>query len=112
MAALTEPSDDPLRRCAPRCRRCRHPYIEFDRHSRETAKEPPVAETNRPRVEPEIIPPSHADPRWDERMRIDGRSSQRIYVAQVGPFGFAMAALAVAIIAALASCWCSGHLWF
>jgi hypothetical protein len=35
-------------------------------------------------------------------MRIDGRSSQRIYVAQVGPFGFAMAALAVAIIAALA----------
>jgi hypothetical protein len=61
-----------------------------------------VAETNRPRAEPEIIPPSHADPRWDERMRIDGRNRQRIYVAQVGPFGFAMAALAVAIIAALA----------
>jgi len=61
-----------------------------------------VAEANRPRAEPEIIPPSHPDPRWDERMRIDGRNSQRIYVAQVGPFGFAMAALAVAIIAALA----------
>jgi hypothetical protein len=72
------------------------------KHYRETAKERPVADTNRPRAEPEIIPPSHADPRWDERMRIDGRSSQRIYVAQVGPFGFAMAALAVAIIAALA----------
>jgi hypothetical protein len=61
-----------------------------------------VADTNRPRVEPEIIPPSHPDPRWDERMRVDGRNSQRIYVAQVGPFGFALAALAVAIIAALA----------
>jgi len=62
-----------------------------------------VAETNRPRVEPEIIPPGHPDRRWDEGMRVDGRHhGQRIYVAQVGPFGFAMAALAVAIIAALA----------
>ena len=37
-----------------------------------------------------------------QRMYADGRSTGRIYVAQVGPFGFAMAALALAIVAALA----------
>ena len=35
-------------------------------------------------------------------MPYDAHTSQRIYVARIGPFGFAMAALAVAIIAALA----------
>jgi ABC-type transport system involved in cytochrome bd biosynthesis fused ATPase/permease subunit len=61
-----------------------------------------VPDSNRPRVEPEIIPPSRTDARWRERMPHDAHNSQRIYVARVGPFGFAMAALAVAIIAALA----------
>jgi hypothetical protein len=60
----------------------------------------PVPE--RPRSEPEIIPPGEADARsrWGTaRMWTSG--SQRVYVARVGPFGFAMAALAVAIIAAI-----------
>jgi hypothetical protein len=60
----------------------------------------PVPE--RPRSEPEIIPPGAADARsrWGTaRMWTPG--SQRVYVARVGPFGFAMAALAVAIIAAI-----------
>ncbi len=64
--------------------------------------ERPVPDTNRPRVEPEIIPPGHPDARRGARMSADGRSTQRIYVARVGPFGLAMAVLAVAIIAALA----------
>ena len=61
-----------------------------------------MPDNNRPRVEPEIIPPSRTDAPWREGMPHDAHTSQRIYVARVGPFGFAMAALAVAIIAALA----------
>jgi len=61
--------------------------------------ERPVPDANRPRVEPEIIPPGRADPRSRRTASSDG--TQRIYVAQVGPFGFAMVALAVAIVLAL-----------
>ncbi len=54
----------------------------------------------RPRAEPEIILPGEP-----VRRRGDGRGSfdgtQRIYVARVGPFGFAMFALAIAVLAAL-----------
>ena len=55
-------------------------------------------EPERPRVEPEIIPP---DARRDPRVSFDGRTTQRIYVAQVSPFGFAMAALVVGMLVAL-----------
>jgi hypothetical protein len=51
-----------------------------------------------PRVEPEIIPPG------DVRSRRAGASfdgTQRVYVARVGPFGFAMVALAIAALAML-----------
>jgi hypothetical protein len=55
-----------------------------------------------PRSEPEIIPPGE---RTGRSRRIDGRTwssgTQRIYVARVRPFGFAMVALAIAVIAAL-----------
>jgi hypothetical protein len=68
----------------------------------QTVVERPVQETNRPRVEPEIIPPGYPDARWRARMSADGRGTGRIYVAQVGPFGFAMAAITLAIVAALA----------
>jgi hypothetical protein len=56
---------------------------------------------DKPRSEPEIIPPGEqARSRW-----VDGRTwssgTQRIYVARVGPFGFAIVAFAIAIIAAL-----------
>ena len=55
-------------------------------------------EGDRPRVEPEIIPP---DARRDPRASFNGRTTQRIYVARVSPFGFAMAALVVATLVAL-----------
>jgi hypothetical protein len=60
----------------------------------------PVPPPEQPRSEPEIIPPGSADPRspWGT---VWGSGSQRVYVARVGPFGFGMAALAVALIAAL-----------
>jgi hypothetical protein len=55
------------------------------------------SQTEQPGVEPEIIPPG--DVRW---RGADARhSTQRIYVARIGPVGFAIMALAVAILAAL-----------
>src|SRR3977135_2131008 len=63
--------------------------------------ERPVPDANRPRVEPEIIPPVKPDPRSRRGASFDGRGTQRIYVAQVGPFGFAMVALVVAIVVAV-----------
>ena len=63
--------------------------------------ERPVPDANRPLVEPEIIPPGQPDPRSRRGPAFDGRGTQRVYVAQVGPFGFAMVALVVAIILAL-----------
>jgi hypothetical protein len=62
----------------------------------------PIPGSNRPRVEPEIIPPG--DPRSraaDARTWRSSEGTQRVYVARVGPFGFAMVALAAALIAAL-----------
>ena len=56
------------------------------------------ADIEQPRVEPEIIPPSYVRSRragWS----FDG--TQRVYVARVGPFGFAMVALAIAALAML-----------
>ena len=63
--------------------------------------ERPVPDANRPRVEPEIIPPGRAGPRPQRGASYDGRDTQRIYVAQVGPFGFAMVALVVALVLGL-----------
>ncbi|MGZ3329869.1 MAG: hypothetical protein ACXU85_22190 [Xanthobacteraceae bacterium] len=60
-----------------------------------------MPDANRPRVEPEIIPPGRAGPRPQRVGSFDGRDTQRIYVAQVGPFGFAMVALVVALVLAL-----------
>ncbi|MGA7486265.1 MAG: hypothetical protein WBW74_04905 [Xanthobacteraceae bacterium] len=60
-----------------------------------------MSDADRPRVEPEIIPPGHPDPRRGARMPADSHHTRRVYVAQVGPFGFAMAALALALVAAL-----------
>jgi hypothetical protein len=70
-------------------------------HQREAAmNQRPGPGTEQPRVEPEIIPPSDVrSRRADERMSFDG--TQRVYVARVGPFGFAMVALAIAALAML-----------
>src|SRR5262249_30295072 len=54
--------------------------------------------TERPRVEPGIIPPG------DVRSRRAGASfdgTQRVYVARVGPFGFVILALVIAALAML-----------
>ena len=60
----------------------------------------------RPRLEPEIIPPRRArrgDPEWqpyDWQPYVSAASTQRIYVGRFGPFGFAIIMLIVGIIAA------------
>jgi hypothetical protein len=56
----------------------------------------------RPRSEPEIIPPN--DP-WGRvrngRMWTSFNGAHRVYVARVGPFGTAMAMLSLGLLAAL-----------
>jgi hypothetical protein len=61
--------------------------------------ERPAPGPERPRIEPEIIPPGDTRVRW--QASFDERATQRIYVARLGPFGFAMVALAVAFLAAV-----------
>jgi hypothetical protein len=48
-----------------------------------------------PRAEPEIIPPGDVRMRPARRTSSDG--THRIYVARIGPFGFAMLAFAIAM---------------
>jgi hypothetical protein len=50
-----------------------------------------------PRIEPEIIPPGEAP--WAQSTHSGG---QRVYVARVGPFGFAAFALVAAALAVVA----------
>ncbi len=53
---------------------------------------------NRPRSEPEIIPPgAPLPPRGDDPF--NARFTQRIYIARPGPLGLLMVALAVIIVA-------------
>jgi len=47
----------------------------------------------RPRVEPEIIPP--------DRGRQSGGETYRVYVRRIGPFGMVMITVALAVVAAL-----------
>jgi hypothetical protein len=61
----------------------------------------------RPRLEPEIIPPRRArrgDPEWqphDWQPYASAASTQRIYVGRFGPFGFAVIMLVIAIAVAV-----------
>jgi hypothetical protein len=62
----------------------------------------------RPRVEPEIIPPGQAGRRygwqqspWPADMYPRSGGTQRIFVARMGPFGIALVILAVAAILAV-----------
>jgi hypothetical protein len=59
----------------------------------------PVSETHRGDVEPEIIPPDVRARDPYSRTSFDG--AQRIYVARIGPVGFALMAAAIAALAAL-----------
>jgi hypothetical protein len=61
----------------------------------------------RPRSEPEILPPDHTQqPRWDRpAWRSQGPTwssgAQRVYVTRLGPFGFVMLILGLAAVFAL-----------
>jgi len=62
-------------------------------------------EAERPRVEPEIIPPGghRSDWRnspWRDNAYSETRGTQRIYVSRIGPFGMALLMLAIAAIVA------------
>ncbi len=54
----------------------------------------------RPRVEPEIIPPGRHQSDWrNSPWRDDAYSgTQRVYVTRIGPFGMALLILAIAAI--------------
>jgi hypothetical protein len=59
--------------------------------------ERPVPGAERPRSEPEIIPPGDPRVRWESSFQ----GTQRVYVARLGPFGLVMVVLAVAFLAAV-----------
>jgi hypothetical protein len=63
----------------------------------------------RPRFEPEIIPPDHGERQTDPRYTPwratwrgdpfgDARTTQRVFVTRLGPFGIALVLLAIAAI--------------
>ena len=56
----------------------------------------------KPRSEPEIIPPDHAE-RGAPRARAftDERGAERVYVARLGPLGFIVTVLAMGVLAAV-----------
>jgi hypothetical protein len=62
----------------------------------------------RPRLEPEIIPPDRArqasdwrQPAWRTDPSNGARGTQRIYVTRIGPFGAAVALLVLALLVAV-----------
>ena len=88
-------------------------YMKFRHTGRagEYAMTDHSSEPERPRQEPEIIPPDRArtghdwrQPAWRPQGRSQGWSetgTHRVYVARVGPFGVAMLMLAFAILGAV-----------
>ncbi|MGA8321415.1 MAG: hypothetical protein WBE48_26305 [Xanthobacteraceae bacterium] len=65
-------------------------------------------EPERPRIEPEILPPDRSDRAagrdgWPPHPHGAGygSGSQRIFVTRIGPFGFALAMLVVGLFAAV-----------
>jgi hypothetical protein len=62
----------------------------------------------RPRAEPEIIPPDRSGRQsdwrnspWQGNVFTGARGTQRIYVTRVGPFGIALLMLAIAAVVAI-----------
>jgi hypothetical protein len=60
----------------------------------------------KPRSEPEIIPPDHAERRKAQgtprtRVFIDARGTERVYVAKLGPLGIILAVLTTGILSAV-----------
>jgi len=58
-------------------------------------------EPERPRFEPEIIPPDRSTPdrEWPPYGFREARGTQRIYVRQIGPLGFGLILLVVVLLA-------------
>jgi hypothetical protein len=63
--------------------------------------ERPVPQGEKPRIEPEIIPPGQAEARWDGSPRWSSGATHRVYVTRIGPFGFFLIAAAVVAFAIL-----------
>lgn len=62
----------------------------------------------RPRLEPEIIPPARgrrgsdwSPDAWQPYVSTAGTTHHRVYVAKLGPFGFAMLMLVIGIVTAM-----------
>lgn len=61
-------------------------------------------EPERPRAEPEIIPPDRRRPDergWPAYDYSQVHGTQRVYVGRIGPFGFALLMLVVVLLAAV-----------
>ncbi|HET7383899.1 MAG TPA: hypothetical protein VFJ59_15095 [Pseudolabrys sp.] len=59
-----------------------------------------MSRSEKPRSEPEIIPPGHQRGTRRERVFADARSTERIYVARIRPFGVILAMLIVGALSA------------
>jgi hypothetical protein len=59
----------------------------------------PIPSGEKPKAEPEILPPGETDLRWDGASGWSAHGAQRVYVARIGPFGIVLIAIAVAAIA-------------
>jgi hypothetical protein len=64
---------------------------------------PSSNEPERPRVEPEILPPERhgRDSGWPPYDYTQGNSTHRVFVTRIGPFGFGLAMLVVGLFAAI-----------
>jgi hypothetical protein len=63
----------------------------------------PMPQGEKPRSEPEIIPPDHAERRTAQgrpqtRVFIDAHGTERVYVAKLGPLGIILAILTTGIL--------------
>jgi hypothetical protein len=70
-------------------------------HGEAEMAERPVPTGEKPKVEPEIIPPGAADERWGGAPRRSSSGNYRVHVTRIGPFGFFLIALAVAVFVVL-----------
>ena len=61
-----------------------------------------MSRSEKPRSEPEIIPPGRQPDTRRERIFTDARSTERIYVARISPFGVILGMLMVVVLSAVA----------
>ena len=61
----------------------------------------PIIPTERPRAEPEILPPERRGSPWEREGFFNARDGQRIFVARVGHWGLLGLALGALLLAAL-----------